>query len=148
MKTKQKSRLVFILLSIALFSSCSSYFMNKNYPYIETDLDTAWTKTASFSFIEEDAGDDYCKSPLEFEADGGGDCEDFVTYMVYLLGNKSSMIILRNLSTGGLHAVVGYDGKWLEASVYNKIIYDFRFEAIKTISYDEVMEKATKGGIK
>jgi hypothetical protein len=39
----------------------------------------------------------YWKSPREFENDGGGDYEDFATYLMYLLGEKSSMYVV-NLS--------------------------------------------------
>ena len=93
-----RKRLVLMLpLAVIGFTACDSAFgINlQAYSVRSEDFESASMRTASFRYMDDSIG--YWKSPREFENDGGGNCEDFATYLMYLLGEKSSMYVV-NLS--------------------------------------------------
>lgn len=135
------------LLLALLLASCSSPFGGnaEGYEVLETPLMDAWRATAAFRYQAEDGALDYWKSPREFERDGGGDCEDFAAYMIYLLGPKASMAIVRNKS-GGLHAMVLWEGDLLEPQMAG--FMRTGGEPLWTLGYDYVMRRSTGAGSK
>lgn len=129
-------------ISILFFCSCSPFLLNtQGYEYLEMDLETAWRKTASFKYIEDDHGNSYLKSPRQFEKDGGGDCEDFSCYLMYLLGESSSMVIIKDEY---LHAIVLYNDMYIEPQKYS-IIY-CEIDVYKSFTYEAIMSKSTING--
>ena len=107
----------------------------------------AWRATAKFTYIS-DGSKDYWKSPKEFEADGGGDCEDFCIYFIYLLGeeaNASMVFIDRGDSN---HAIVKYEGVYIEPQCNGYYWYYDEIDIIKEYDYDYVMNNATRLGSK
>lgn len=138
--------LVSILLAF-LFCSCSSPFgMNElEYESPCLPLGEAWARTAAFEYLGEEATLDYWKSPREFERDGGGDCEDFAAYMIYLLGPQAKMAVLY-LPDRGFHAVVSWEGALLEPQMVNR-----GWSGIGVsweLDYWYVMNRATSSGTK
>ncbi len=134
-----------ILFAILLFS-CSG-ILNSNIIEYESPmlpLEEAWARTASFTYMQETDTWDYWKSPIEFERDGGGDCEDFATYMIYLLGPDAKMAVL-NLGEG-FHAVVWFEDKLLEPQ--HKNCYWTGSGVHWLLDYDYVMRRATNSGAK
>jgi hypothetical protein len=133
----------FVLLTLG---SCTPYYNNLQ-GYAEGQhlaLNEAWLKTSSYPYIDEDG--EYWKSPIEFERDGGGDCEDFCVYLMYQLGNRSELVMIRY--DMGYHAVVRWEGRYLEPQVYG-LEYPARgLKIINAMNYGEVMDKATHGGAK
>lgn len=135
-----------VLLAL-LLASCSSPFGSNELGYESPclPLEEAWARAASFEYQHEDDTLDYWKSPREFERDGGGDCEDFAAYMIYLLGPKASMAIVRNKS-GGLHAMVLWEGDLLEPQMAG--FMRTGGEPLWTLGYDYVMRRSTGAGSK
>jgi hypothetical protein len=81
---------------------------------------------------------------MEFEADGGGDCEDFAVYMMYLLGNESMMVLVQGATA--VHALVWYDGQIMEPQVYGAYVNNA--VVVEWIAWSEAMGWATEGGRK
>lgn len=139
------------LVFIIFFMSCSNPFGdNCNYCYESYPIDSAWEITASFSFKPDIDG--YWSSPKEFEEAGGGDCEDFSTYMLYLLGPDSgarlAIIPYNNNNTIGFHAVIKLaSGKLIEPQFYG-MYYPNDTDIIWSLSYYDVMRYSTDGGRK
>jgi len=126
-------RLTAIIIFAILAVSCSSAILPS--PYL--DINTAWREVSSFEYTPDDG--DYWKSPSEFLSDGGGDCEDFSTYFLYLVGPDSgaSMAVLF-LPDRGFHAVIELlDGSLIEPQAYG---YGWSGGSpLWTLSYDTVM---------
>lgn len=132
------------LICVLFFISCSPFGINSmgyEIPYME--LDEAWLLTSSYTGIEDSSPSDSFKSPSQFVYDGGGDCEDFAIYLIYLLGPDAYMAAMYLHGTG--HAIVIYDGKYIEPQVYG-LYYDDDIEIIKTYSYDYLMAISTRLG--
>lgn len=102
-------------------------------------LEEAWLIASAYEYQWEEVG--YWKSPLEFERDGGGDCEDFAAYMMYLLGDESMMVVVGG--RWGDHALVWYGGRILEPQVYGMYVDCIVKE---WVAWTEVMGLATGGG--
>ena len=138
--------LVSIILAF-LFYSCSSPFgMNElGYESPCLPLEEAWARTAAFEYLGEDDTLDYWKSPREFERDGGGDCEDFAAYMIYLLGPQAKMAVLY-LPNKGFHAVVAWGEQLLEPQHIN--CYWCGYGISWELGYWYVMRRATSTGTK
>jgi hypothetical protein len=142
-----KSRIL-PLLVMAGISSCDVAFgFNAlDYARLNLDLETAWRKTAAYRYFP-DAPNDW-KSPKEFEHDGGGDCEDFATYLMYQLGDESAMYLVKLGSPKKYHAIVLYNGRYLEPQVYKRVYDPSEFEVILRLGYAATMLMATNGGSK
>lgn len=134
-----------IMLAILLFS-CSGVLNSNSIEYESPmlSLEEAWARTASFTYMKEIDTWDYWKSPTEFERDGGGDCEDFATYMIYLLGPDAKMAVLS--LEKGFHAVVWFEDKLLEPQHVN--CYWAGSGVHWLLGYDYVMRRATSAGSK
>jgi len=123
-------------------SSCASPLVASSF----LDLDAAWQITCEFDRIPDPPGG-YWKSPAEFEADGGGDCEDFATYLLYLLGPDSGarMAVISSPGPGApFHAIVQLaDGTLIEPQIY----HGYWIDAVPlwTLEYNTVMHLATNG---
>lgn len=131
----------------ALCASCAPFGINvKGYEAMSEDLDTAWTKSSSFAYYPDPEG--YWKSPMETERDGGGDCEDIATYLMYRLGDEASLVIVQLNGSVKQHALVSYRGFFLEASIFHHYFSRGSFELIKEISYDKAMLTSTNYGTK
>lgn len=154
------------ILLVAL-SSCQSpldAYYNRHKPFggnelnydpnMDVDLDRAWKyvsrNNSSFTYIyETDRTQDYWKSPIEFEADGGGDCEDFCVYLMYLLGeNANTSLVYTKSPEGTYHALVKYKNIYLEAQWYGQYYYESDLVIITERSYTYVMNRATNLGSK
>ena len=135
-------------MALLLVVSCSSPFGSNNLGYTDGDasLDDAWSHTSSFRGIPDGPGG-YWKSPAEFVADGGGDCEDFATYMLYLLGPDSgAKIAIIALAGRGLHAIIQLDdGTLIEPQCYHAY---WDASPLWTLGYDWVMRYSTNSGRK
>jgi len=128
-------------ISILFICSCSPFFLNtQGYEYLEMDLETAWKETASFRYIHEDVN--YWKSPIEFERDGGGDCEDFSVYLVYILGEEASLVIIEN------HAIVKYRGLYIEPQKYGRYLEIQEKNILEIYDYYYVCSYSTISGSK
>ena len=133
---------------IILFISCKGpfYLNTQNYESKAIDLDTAWKIVSNYTYINDE--NNYWKSPNEFIKDGGGDCEDFATYLVYLLGPDSSLVGIKR--EPDLHMIVYYQGKYIEPQIYN-MYYGKHYinpRIIFQMSYDDAMFKYTNAGSK
>lgn len=133
-------RIILTITAIIILSSCSM-------PAIDTTLDlkAAWRMAASFDY-EKDPLLGYWKSPIEFETDGNGDCEDFATYLLYLLGPDSGarMAVIKVPNYSRLHAVVQLkDGTIIEPQIYGGTWGNGK--PLWTLSYDTVMILAGNG---
>lgn len=130
---------------IGLLVSCSPFGLNPmGYKVLHEDLDTAWKTVSSMQYQYDP--DNYWKSPMEFFHDGGGDCEDFATALIYLLGKKAYMIITEDDSVR--HAIVLYCGQYIDPQAY-KVFYSRRELSIRsTWDYTEVLNYATSCGSK
>lgn len=139
-----------LFLAALVLSGCSPFYLNtEGYSVKDGDLEESWKKTASYTYIwEELDAEQYIKSPHEFEDDGGGDCEDFAVYLMYLLGKKSELAGVLLNGTTLFHALVIYNGKYLDPQVYGKYYTKDEFILIKTYNYDYMMFAATNGGTK
>lgn len=136
-----------IVLSLfLLICSCSSPFGLNSMGYKECTEEefSSWQKTASFAYISENK--DYWKSPIEFERDGGGDCEDFSIYLVYLLGKEASVVSVK--INGMYHSIVSYRGYYLEPQKVLRYYRKDAFTTLRVYSYAEAMRKATRYGTK
>jgi hypothetical protein len=137
-----------VILAVLLLTACSQSPFGLNplgYTEQHQTLITAWEHTASYTYIPESKN--YWKSPKEFEADGGGDCEDFVVDLLYHLGEGRLYIVRMNGSTT-LHAVVEYRGGFLEAQVVGCYYTHADFTVLESYSWTHVMQAVTKGGTK
>ena len=131
--------------AIAL-SSCTFGLNPMGYQVKHGDLESSWKYVASFEYQRDKAN--YWKSPMEFEQDGGGDCEDFATYLMYLLGPESEMYIVRIKGSNILHAVVHYEGKLIEPQLYGMYYDGSSFTVEDIFSYKDTMAYTTKYGYK
>lgn len=136
------------LLAMVGITSCDMAFgFNKNeYVRLNTDLETAWRQTASYSYILDT--NNRWKSPKEFEHDGGGDCEDFAVHLMYDLGVSSVLYVVRLRGKETYHAIVLYDGKFLEPQIYNQVYDPADFEVAYYRDYFTIMLYATGAGSK
>ncbi len=139
-------RIIIFLFAIIIISSCSSPFpLNiKNYIVKHTQLDEAWLKASQYKYIPDIK--EYIKSPLEFEKDGGGDCEDFAAYLVYLLGPDASMLYISIKNGTEVHAMVKYNEQYIEPQDVYSYYDENNIDIIIEMDYFEVMEKSTKYG--
>jgi hypothetical protein len=132
---------MFVIFSLLILTSCEPFFINiQEYEINNMDLDKAWTETSAFQYqIDKDG---HSKTPIEFVADSGGDCEDFAIYMMYLLGPESSLIgIIRPSGIG--HVIVKYHNQYLEPSLYGWIYDPIKLNIIIEYDYYEVMKIVT-----
>ena len=136
------------LYTLAATVSCDTAFgFNlKGYSSMAHDLEDAWRKTASFEYFADRIG--YWKSPREFERDGGGDCEDFCTYLMYHLGEKSEMYIVRLNGREGNHAIVRFEGRFIEPQAYLTVYDRSDFRVLESLDYAETMRRTTFFGLK
>lgn len=125
-----------------LLSGC--YILGEKPISPELPLEEAWQKMATFTYQFEET--EYFKSPEEFEADGGGDCDDFAVYMVYLLGSKAYFVGIDRGDTN--HAIVEYRGEYLEPQTFGKYYDENSLDIVTVMGYDEVMMQATMFGMK
>ena len=143
---KVKTRLAVISIVCAILSSCTFGLNTMGYEVKHGDLESSWKYVASFEYQDDPEG--YWKSPMEFERDGGGDCEDFATDLMYYLGPESKLYIVQMNGMESYHAIVFYDGNFIESEMYG-IYYtmdDFLISGI--YSYKDAMQWATKYGSK
>ena len=132
--------IIALCATIAL-ASCSTPVLDS--PVLP--LDDAWRETASYDARLDPPGG-YWKTPSEFEADGGGDCEDFATYFLYLLSpDTTARLGVIYLSDRGLfHAIVVLDdGTMIEPQIYGAKWSGGR--VIYSMSYAQVMREAYRG---
>lgn len=136
---------LFGALALLLVSCSDPFIFNiQGYEVMQQDLDTAWKTVSAMKYIDDPSG--YLKSPQEFFADGGGDCEDFAAAMVYLLGETSYAVLIQVGSEK--HTIVQYDAKLLDPQKYGKYYSLTEVEIIGIYSYTQVMIWATNYGIK
>lgn len=127
-------------------AGCSPFVFNsKGYSYKEENLATAWDNVAAHSYIHEIG--EYWASPAEFEARGGGDCEDFAFALVYRLGRHASAVCIRK-PDGQFHEIVKYNGRFLEPQ-RSGMYYELKDLNIMWMTdYDQTMSAATLWGMK
>jgi hypothetical protein len=136
---------LFLCILVMFLASCSPFgFNSMGYEVLHEDLDTAWQKVAAMEY--QDDPEDYCKSPIEFFQDGGGDCEDFAIALIYLLGPSASFIGIE--SAIGKHAIVKYDSLYLEPSIYGVYYNPYKTSILVQYTYDYVIKIATLSGTK
>lgn len=133
-------RVILFILVVFLLTSCST-----DYEILDGKLGPAWVKTASYTYMEDTMPNALFlswKSPKQFEADGGGDCEDFATHLIYALGPEASAVVCNMY--GGPHMIVYYDGMYIEPQNYG-VVYSNVY-VTKRYSYTEVMQYSTGFG--
>ncbi len=139
-------------LLVILFSSCAPFYLNpKGYEPPQLSMDEAWRKTASFAYMTDKGLDEEFKSPIQFEADGGGDCEDFGAYMMYLMGKGEMACLVAYDDNGEIisaHCGIIYDGKIIEPQRYGELVDMSKYTLHMSLSYSYVMSRATQYGTK
>lgn len=143
--------IIMVCVVLVLFTSCQLGPFGWNpldYEYLEEPLDQSWELTASFEYQHEYGDEDYYKSPREFERDGGGDCEDFCAYLMYLLGENSSMVKIYIKQYDCYHTIVKYNGLYIEAQIYGKYYAADSLTIYNEKEWHTVMNIATNNGTK
>lgn len=133
-----------------LFSSCTPFYNNKlNYNSPKMDLNSAWIDTSKYNRIPDKDQFTDIKSPIQFEKDGGGDCEDFSGHLIYELG-EGSIIWVYIKSKNANHCIVKYRDSYIEPQIYGEYINldSFGYIFVMEISYDVAMAYMTNGGSK
>jgi hypothetical protein len=134
-----------VMVAASALVSCSPFYMNyMGYENLSMPLGEAWIKTSGFRYLNENHA--YIKSPFEFERDGGGDCEDFAIYMVYLLGPKASGIVIK--AGEFRHMIVRYDNLYIEPQVHGMYYDKYKLEIIEVLDYFLLMKYSTSMGTK
>jgi len=130
----------------ALLAGCSPFAFNiKGYAYNEENLYEAWAKVSSHKYFY-DFGE-YWSSPSEFEAKGGGDCEDFAIALVYKLGKNASSVCIRK-PDGSFHEIVKYGDRFLEPQRFGMYYEKKDLKILWVMNYDETMSISTLWGAK
>lgn len=125
---------------------CSPFAFNvRGYSYKEENLYDAWAKVSS-SRYSWDFGE-YWSSPAEFEAKGGGDCEDFAIALVYRLGKDASFVCTRK-TNGDFHVIVKYKDLFLEPQRFGMYYEKKDLKILWVLDYDETMSISTLWGAK
>jgi len=139
------ARLVVFILAV-LLASCSApfYFNIQKYSVNSGDLDASWAFVATQHYIKGDY--DELKSPREFFRDGGGDCFDFASALMYLVGPQASLVEI--MTPTGKHAIIRYHDLLIDPQVYNLFSDPASITIINEFSYDDVMELVTNYGSK
>lgn len=129
-------RIVLLLLALT-FAACKGpvAYNQSEYPIICEPLNEAWPFVASHAYQEHPGAD--IKTPDEFDADGGGDCLDFAVNLMYRLGPEASLVTLR--LNGGLHAITGYRGEYLEPQHYGAKYLAADLDILQRVDYSRVM---------
>lgn len=128
----------FIAMVILVFASCSPfYFGSDGYEVLGEPLDVAWKKASQLVYSKDSTINDEWKNPYTTERDGGGDCEDIATYLIYLLGPDASAVIITN--EGERHCLVEYHGLYIEPQIYHYYYERKRIQIIVVIPYHAVM---------
>jgi hypothetical protein len=136
---------IYGVILVVLLGSCSPFGLNPmGYKVLYEDLDTAWKKVSSMKYINDP--EKYWKSPQEFFSDGGGDCEDFATALMYLLGPDASIVIVGNNYPE--HTIVYYKGFYIESQIYELYVQYSDINILYTLSYDSALFLATAYGVK
>lgn len=129
-----------------MLAGCSPFAFNiQGYSYKQENLYDAWSKVSANRFIW-DAGE-YWSSPAEFEAKGGGDCEDFAIAFVYRLGKEASSVCVRK-SNGDFHVLVKYKDRFLEPQRFGMYYEKKDLRIVWVMDYDETMSISTLWGMK
>lgn len=139
-------RYVVSALFVMLIVSCSPFGINlEGYEKLNEPLEVAWPKSAALKYIPDTCADDQWKSPHETIEDGGGDCEDIATYLIYLLGETSAAVEIYYHNSH--HCIVLYNDCYLEPQSVG-YYYNFSdFELIRVMSYKSVMKTTTSHGL-
>ena len=136
------------VVAALVFASCSPFGLNvAGYSDKAESLDSAWAKTASYTYIPE--GHAHWKSPKQFEADGGGECEDFSGHLLYSLGEGEAVTVAfyQNGERFG-HCIIRYHGKYIEPQCYGEYIDIEKrgWVIVDEYSWQEVMATITQHG--
>lgn len=114
-----------LLVGILLLVSCGVVTPRSevlaDYPLLAEHPVDSWLQVSVKDFIAEAPGEDYWKSPREFEKDFGGDCEDFAVDLLYHIGPEASLVLLRRRGDApgsALHATVKWHGHLWEPQYF------------------------------
>jgi len=145
MVLEDKVKSILVAVIVLLIASCSPFGLNPmGYEILHEDLDTAWRKVSAMEYQTETTP--YVKSPTEFFATGGGDCDDFVAALVYLLGPESSGLSISYPFPN--HCIVKYRGMHMEPQVYNMYYSENDIVITGEYTYYEIMIPSTRWGTK
>lgn len=111
------------LFLIFLLSGCAPSLQDVN------------NKVNSYKYIPEAKGQDIWKSPEQFYADGGGDCEDAAVAKMALLPDYESYVVVGYLPDGQAHAVLLVGGEYVLDNRYNKIRHWSSYKQTFTVKY-------------
>lgn len=137
--------LVLIALWPAAVACTPPFYCNPiAYTINHGELEVSWRLVAAQKYIP--GVYDEIKSPREFFRDGGGDCFDFSSALVYLLGPESDVI--ETTTPSGKHALVEYRGLIVEPQIMNRFYSVDDITIVNRFSYREVMELVTNYGTK
>ncbi|MDD5353379.1 MAG: hypothetical protein PHS93_09485 [Candidatus Omnitrophica bacterium] len=144
-----KNLIIILFFSLLLFSCSGPFYLNtKGYKINEYSLEIAWKMTArnisDFKYIKKDFLKIY-NSPTQFKKNNGGNCSDFAIYLIYLLGPKANFISIKNKNNIN-HAIVEYNGLYIEPQWYGKYYNYNELNIIKKIDYYGIMELSTLYG--
>jgi len=139
-----------VAIILACLVSCSPFGFNPaGYEKMDKNLYTAWDKTSSHKYIAEGKYSQYWKSPKQFEADGGGDCEDFTGYLMYQLGEGEAVIVTcQDDGKESCHCIIRYRGQYLEPQRLGEYlpIESLGWKIYEVYSWDAYMAKITDFG--
>lgn len=139
----------FAIILACLFSCSPFGFNTAGYEEMDENLYTAWARTSSYTYIAETSDKQYCKSPKEFEADGGGDCEDFTGHLMYYVGEGQAVLV--SFTRNGEHIdhyIMKYRGKYIEPQCLGKYIDldKLGYKVLDTYSWADFMSRITDFG--
>jgi len=141
-----RKSLIAVTVLGAVLTGCTPYALNfKGYSYKEENLYVAWAKVSAHKYFY-DMGE-YWSSPSEFEAKGGGDCEDFAIALVYMLGRNASSVCVRK-PDGSFHEIVKYGDRFLEPQRFGMYYEKEDLNILWVMNYDETMSISTLWGSK
>ena len=140
------NRYCIVVLTLFFLISCEVPFGNNRMGYEELNepLFSSWRIVSSHKYIPDN--NDYWKSPIEFERDGGGDCEDFAIALVYRLGQESSMVFIRTATN--VHALVEWHNFYVDPQIFMSFYRVENIKIIRVYNYDDTMKEATRWGTK
>jgi hypothetical protein len=142
-----KKTMAYVAIAIIMLAGCDPFlFDTQGYEHLAMPLEAAWPITAGYEY--QDDFDNYWKSPMEFERDGGGDCEDFATHLLYLLGEGEMLSVHLASAPEAKHALVWYDGKMLEPQLVGHVYAESMWVVDRVIPWDDVMRWSSDLGRK
>jgi hypothetical protein len=134
-----------VLVSVFSMACAGPFYLNtQGYKNNSMNLAEAWRVVSEYRYVGDTP--EYNKSPMEFFESGCGDCFDFSSALVYLLGPRASVVTIEDYPV--THAIVLYNGEYIEPQLYGKYYSINDITIVKIVSYKTLMARITEWGTK